>query len=143
MKRRRRIETHDDDAVTITAVGKTNSLLFPPNGFGLILQTPVKKKRGESPPRLDKRTAGWRLLLAERVAYLSGAGCLRAVADDVRYCDDCKPVTTMDDGIREHTLSDGIGYASVRFGPLAEIAGLGSEGTTDVPAAWTCRVGTW
>jgi 5-methylcytosine-specific restriction endonuclease McrA len=31
----------------------------------------------------------------------SGAGCLRAVPDDVRFCSECRPQTT-DDGIREH-----------------------------------------
>ncbi len=32
----------------------------------------------------------------------SGAGCLRAVEDDVRFCDECKPQTSTD-GTREHT----------------------------------------
>ena len=43
----------------------------------------------------------------------SGAGCLRAVADDVRYCDECKPTSqpTEADGIRSHTLTDRERYA--------------------------------
>lgn len=42
----------------------------------------------------------------------SGAGCLRVVADDVRFCDECKPqVTDNTDGIREHTLTDRERYA--------------------------------
>jgi 5-methylcytosine-specific restriction endonuclease McrA len=37
---------------------------------------------------------------------------LRAVADDVRFCDECAPVKqTADDGIREHTLTDRERYA--------------------------------
>lgn len=36
----------------------------------------------------------------------SGQGCLRAVADDVRFCDDCKPVRTESDGLREHNRTD-------------------------------------
>ena len=30
----------------------------------------------------------------------SGAGCLRVVPDDVRFCDECKPQITTDDGIK-------------------------------------------
>lgn len=30
----------------------------------------------------------------------SGAGCLRAVPDDVRFCDECKPQPKVDDDIR-------------------------------------------
>lgn len=44
----------------------------------------------------------------------SGAGCLRAVPDDVRYCDECKPAPQgqdSDDGIRTHTLADRVRYA--------------------------------
>ena len=42
----------------------------------------------------------------------SGAGCLRVVADDVRWCDECKPQSSTDtDDIRVHTLSDRIKYA--------------------------------
>jgi 5-methylcytosine-specific restriction endonuclease McrA len=41
----------------------------------------------------------------------SGAGCLRAVPDDVRYCDECKPKDTVSDDIREHTLTDREKYA--------------------------------
>ncbi len=34
----------------------------------------------------------------------SGAGCLRAVKDGVRFCDECKSAPSpMDDAIREHT----------------------------------------
>lgn len=40
----------------------------------------------------------------------SGAGCLRAVADDVRYCDECLPQTNDDGAIREHTLADRVRY---------------------------------
>jgi 5-methylcytosine-specific restriction endonuclease McrA len=37
----------------------------------------------------------------------SGAGCLRAVQDSVRFCDECKPVTvTTDDGLRSHQRTD-------------------------------------
>lgn len=32
----------------------------------------------------------------------SGAGCLRAIHDDRRFCDECKPTTTTDE-IRTHT----------------------------------------
>ena len=42
----------------------------------------------------------------------SGAGCLRAVADDVRYCDACRPQPQHDtSGQREHTLADRDKYA--------------------------------
>lgn len=34
----------------------------------------------------------------------SGAGCLRAVPDDVRFCDECKPHVPVADGIREQSL---------------------------------------
>ena len=33
----------------------------------------------------------------------SGAGCLRAVPDGVRFCPDCRPQPKPDDGIRQHT----------------------------------------
>jgi 5-methylcytosine-specific restriction enzyme A len=34
----------------------------------------------------------------------SGPGCLRAVPDDVRFCDECKPQRSpLDDDIRSHT----------------------------------------
>jgi 5-methylcytosine-specific restriction endonuclease McrA len=33
----------------------------------------------------------------------SGAGCLRAVPDDVRYCDECVPVASNHDETRTHT----------------------------------------
>jgi 5-methylcytosine-specific restriction protein A len=36
----------------------------------------------------------------------SGAGCLRVVRNDVRYCDECKPAPpVVDDGIRTHHSS--------------------------------------
>lgn len=41
----------------------------------------------------------------------SGAGCLRAVGNDVRFCDECKPSVAVDDGSRQHTVSDRIRYA--------------------------------
>jgi 5-methylcytosine-specific restriction endonuclease McrA len=41
----------------------------------------------------------------------SGAGCLRAVPDDVRFCDECQPQPKADDGIRAHTLADRERYA--------------------------------
>jgi 5-methylcytosine-specific restriction endonuclease McrA len=46
------------------------------------------------------------------VRVCSGAGCLRAVPDDVRFCDECKPkpVDTTDE-IRTHTLADRERYA--------------------------------
>jgi 5-methylcytosine-specific restriction enzyme A len=34
----------------------------------------------------------------------SGAGCLRAVPDDVRFCDECKPQAKMPDDIRTHDM---------------------------------------
>jgi 5-methylcytosine-specific restriction endonuclease McrA len=33
----------------------------------------------------------------------SGPGCLRAVNDDVRFCDECKPERAVDDDTRTHT----------------------------------------
>jgi 5-methylcytosine-specific restriction endonuclease McrA len=36
----------------------------------------------------------------------SGAGCLRTVPDDVRFCDECKPQPKANDGLRVHTLTD-------------------------------------
>ena len=33
----------------------------------------------------------------------SGAGCLRKIADGIRFCDECKPASPVDDGIRNHT----------------------------------------
>ena len=51
----------------------------------------------------------------------SGGGCLRAVADDVRFCDECmaerKQLITPDDGIHEHSLADAIRYAFLYSGP--------------------------
>jgi 5-methylcytosine-specific restriction endonuclease McrA len=41
----------------------------------------------------------------------SGAGCLRAVPDDVRFCDECKPAPIETDDIRVHTLTDRERYA--------------------------------
>lgn len=35
----------------------------------------------------------------------SGSGCLRVVADEVRYCADCQPQLIESDGIREHSQS--------------------------------------
>lgn len=35
----------------------------------------------------------------------SGPGCLRAVPDDVRFCNECKPETGKADEIRNHTHS--------------------------------------
>lgn len=35
----------------------------------------------------------------------SGPGCLRAVPDDVRFCDECKPETVAADEIRQHSHS--------------------------------------
>ena len=46
----------------------------------------------------------------------SGAGCLRVVPDHVRYCDECKPSTHTDDGIREHTLTDREKYKALYEG---------------------------
>jgi 5-methylcytosine-specific restriction endonuclease McrA len=37
------------------------------------------------------------------VRVCSGAGCLRAVPDDVRFCDECKPTAADTDGIRKHS----------------------------------------
>lgn len=36
----------------------------------------------------------------------SGPGCLRVVADDIRYCDECRPIVQAADGIKVH----GFGY---------------------------------
>ena len=36
----------------------------------------------------------------------SGPGCLRAVPDDERFCDECKPTHRVEDGIRSHNLAD-------------------------------------
>jgi 5-methylcytosine-specific restriction endonuclease McrA len=45
------------------------------------------------------------------VRICSGAGCLRAVADDVRYCDSCKPVTQHNTTSPTHTNADRERYA--------------------------------
>lgn len=45
----------------------------------------------------------------------SGAGCLRAVPDDVRFCEECKPSHT-DDGIKSHTCADRERYQSLYAG---------------------------
>jgi 5-methylcytosine-specific restriction endonuclease McrA len=48
----------------------------------------------------------------------SGAGCLRAIADDARFCDDCKPTPNfVADTIREHTLTDRERYRSLYSSP--------------------------
>lgn len=49
----------------------------------------------------------------------SGAGCLRVVPDDVRFCDECKPVTAEDEAIREHKPmnADRPKYAHLYDGP--------------------------
>lgn len=58
----------------------------------------------------------------------SGQGCLRAVSDDVRFCDECRPQTTAptDDGIREHTLTDAVRYhflyAGARWQKVRDLA---------------------
>ena len=36
----------------------------------------------------------------------SGPGCGRAVPDEVRFCDECKPSVSGGDGIRSHTYAD-------------------------------------
>jgi 5-methylcytosine-specific restriction endonuclease McrA len=46
----------------------------------------------------------------------SGAGCLRVVSDDVRFCDECKPQTAVEDGIRVHTLADREKYSFLYSG---------------------------
>jgi len=46
----------------------------------------------------------------------SGAGCGRAVADDVRYCDECKQATPEGDGIKAHSLADRQRYAELYTG---------------------------
>jgi 5-methylcytosine-specific restriction enzyme A len=52
------------------------------------------------------------------VRICSGAGCLRAIADDVRYCDECRPTpVVVDDGIREHTTSDRERYRRLYSSP--------------------------
>lgn len=47
----------------------------------------------------------------------SGAGCLRAVPDDVRFCDECKPPVVKGDAeLREHSVPDRIRYAALYSG---------------------------
>lgn len=43
----------------------------------------------------------------------SGAGCLRAIPDDARYCDGCRPCATATDadGFKVHTFTDRVRYA--------------------------------
>ena len=51
----------------------------------------------------------------------SGAGCLRVVAEDVRFCDECKPQPqspSTPDGIRTHTNTDRERYAFLYSSPL-------------------------
>ena len=47
----------------------------------------------------------------------SGAGCLRAVQDSVRYCDECKPSRKAADEIREHTSGYDAELDRLRKGP--------------------------
>ena len=49
----------------------------------------------------------------------SGSGCLRAVPDDVRYCDECNPTlpVVVVDGIREHTQTDRERYSFLYSSP--------------------------
>jgi 5-methylcytosine-specific restriction endonuclease McrA len=47
----------------------------------------------------------------------SGSGCLRAVADGVRFCDECKPSNAASDGIRTHSQTDREQYAFLYSGP--------------------------
>jgi 5-methylcytosine-specific restriction endonuclease McrA len=51
------------------------------------------------------------------VRICSGPGCLRAVLEDVRFCDECKPTPKTTDDIREHSLTDRERYASLYSGP--------------------------
>ena len=49
----------------------------------------------------------------------SGAGCLRAIADDVRFCDECQSERTAapsTDDNRSHTLTDRVRYAFLYSG---------------------------
>lgn len=46
----------------------------------------------------------------------SGSGCLRAVNDDVRFCDECKPIVVVQDDVRSHSLTDRERYASLYSG---------------------------
>jgi 5-methylcytosine-specific restriction endonuclease McrA len=39
------------------------------------------------------------------VRVCSGAGCLRVVEDNVRFCDECIPAVPVDDGIRNNVTS--------------------------------------
>ena len=41
----------------------------------------------------------------------SGAGCLRVVADDVRFCEECRPQPTATDETHVHTYADRERYA--------------------------------
>ena len=41
----------------------------------------------------------------------SGSGCLRTIEDSERFCDECKPVTAIPDGGREHSVTDRDRYA--------------------------------
>jgi 5-methylcytosine-specific restriction enzyme A len=47
----------------------------------------------------------------------SGAGCLRAVNDEVRFCDECKPIVEVQDDTRAHTLSDRERFRALYSGP--------------------------
>jgi 5-methylcytosine-specific restriction endonuclease McrA len=51
------------------------------------------------------------------VRVCSGAGCLRAVQDDVSLCDECRPQRSTTDEIRVHTLTDRERYAAQYSSP--------------------------
>lgn len=46
----------------------------------------------------------------------SGAGCIRAISEDVRFCDECKPVVVAPSGEREHTVTDAVRYHALYAG---------------------------
>lgn len=81
----------------------------------------------------------------------SGSGCLRTIEDSERFCDECKPVTAIPDGGREHSVTDRDRYAflyssarwqrvrglAIRACPLCAVCKLAISEIVDhiVPAA--------
>ena len=47
----------------------------------------------------------------------SGAGCLRAVADDVRMCAECQPPIRPVDDSKQHSVTDRVRYAYLYSSP--------------------------
>jgi 5-methylcytosine-specific restriction endonuclease McrA len=70
------------------------------------------------------------------VRICSGPGCLRAVSDGVRFCDECKPQAADGDGIRSHTWTDRERYAFLYSG--ARWTKLARQVTADQPLCARC-----